>query len=662
MSALIQTPDENLRQAVFTICQTKEHLHDWVKFYLDLDLPDCIVCDDDVKFPPSNSCPMDLLWELYQKALDGQDEKYMQVLLYAARDSYKTIVASVIELLALFHLKRNPFHVAAIEAQAKRATYYMQKYLKRPYLRDYLISKNERVIEVCWYNSTDGGRLTPAQYHDLADAEKTFWTEERYKVEILVATLKSLNSGHSSLLVEDELDLCPALPLEEAKMIPSEGEVNRELPMTLMLSSRKFARGPIQDVLDNVNNPDMDPVVVRHWNIIDVTAACPVERHLPQEPKIPIWYSDNKLTAISDEQYQQLSPQAKGDFVLQEGYAGCLKNCKIFAACRGRLATKQTSTSKLLKSVRTVQSTFRKLRLVEIAKSQLLNRKPSGEGMVYPTFDPVVHMLTPTQIAEMMSGESQPPMGKAELIAFAKAHGAEFFGGMDFGFTHCFAVVVGFRWGNMFFIIEAQEVPELSPSEQIDLCRPIHENLDPFWYADTQAPGAIKDFRKAGMRMSDWKKKPNSVLDGIRVVQSMLTPILGAPPNLYLMKDDEGVEVLAKRLAKYHWMLDTEGRPTAVPDETDDDLCDAIRYVVMNLFAPKGAIVVGTEKPIGTTMVAGQNTEPLPIKDPTDFDPGQTPTVSNYLSYYISQSLGGNPDQRNGKASGRKGKILYDFS
>jgi hypothetical protein len=661
MSDAVPTDAENLRQAVFTICQTKEHLHDWVKFYLDLDLPDCIVCDDDVKHPPSNSCPMDLLWELYTKALDGQDDTFMQVLLYAARDSYKTIVASVFETLALFHLKRNPFHVAAIEAQAKRATYYMQKYLKRPYLRDYLVSRNERTIEVCWYNGSDGRRLTPIQHHDLAEADKPLWTEERYKVEILVATLKSLNSGHSSLLVEDELDLCPALPLEEAKMIPSEGHVNRELPMTLMLSSRKFARGPIQDVLDSVNNPDMDPIQIRHWNIIDVTAACPPKRHLPEEPKIPIWYSENRLAAISQEQYDELTPQGKGDYEKDEGYVGCLKNCKIFAACRGRLATKQKSQSRLLKSVRTVQRTFRSLKIVDIAKSQLLNWKPSGEGMVYPTFDPGVHMLTARQIAELMTGEPQQEMGKADLIAFAKSRGAEFFGGMDFGYTHCFAYVVGFRWGNLFFIVDAQEVPELSPSEQIDLCRPIHESLDPFWYADTAQPGSIKDFRKAGFRMSDWKKKPNSVLDGIRVVRSMMTPILGAPPNFFILKDDEGCETLSKRIAKYHWMLDSEGRPTAVPDETDDDSCDAVRYVLMNLFAPRGSIqFAGEEQP--KIAAPGQNTEPAPYPtDPTEFDPGRPPTVHNYLSYYISGALGGNSDQRPGKSSGKRGKIFYDF-
>ena len=660
MSAAVPTEEENLRQAVFTICTSKEHLHDWVKFYLGLDLPDCIVCDDDVKFPPSNSSPMDLLWEIYQKALYGQDESFMRVLLYAARDSYKTIVASVFETLALFHLKRNPFHVAAIEAQAKRATYYMHTYLKRPYLRDYLVSKNERIIEVCWYNGQDGRRLSPDQHHDLPEEEKAHWTEERYKIEILVATLKSLNSGHSSLLVEDELDLCPALPLEEAKMIASEGYVARELPMTLMLSSRKFARGPIQDILDNVNNPDMDPVQIRHWNILDVTAACPPSRHLPEEPRIPIWYSDNKLTAISDDQYKQLPDQAKGDFTLQEGYTGCLKNCKIFAACRGRLATKQKSKSKLLKSVRTVQSTFRSLKLVDIAKSQLLNRKPSGEGMVYPTFDPAVHMLSARQIAEMMTGEPHQEMGKDTLIALAKSMGAEFFGGMDFGYAHCFAIVVGFRWGNMFFIVEAHEVPEMSPSEQIDLTTPIHQRYEPFWYADPASPGSIKDFKKAGMRMSDWKKKPNSVLDGIRVVQSMLTPVLGAPPNLYLLKDDDGVEGLSGRISKYHWMLDIEGRPTAVPDETFDDLCDALRYVLMNLFAPRGGVMIATDTPAGTTMVNGAEPAPYP-KDPTEFDPGRQPTTANYLSYYVSAALGGNPDQRPGKAAGRKGKIFYDF-
>jgi hypothetical protein len=513
-----------------------------------------------------------------------------------------------------------------------------------------LISKNKRTLEVCWYENKIGDRLTPDEYSMLVDAEKVRWFEELYKIEILVATTASLNGGHSSFICADELELCPPTPIEEMKMIPSEGIVNHELPITLMISSRKFARGPIQDVLDNLVE---HPVQVRHWNIIDVTEACPPSRHLPEEPKIVIYSSDNRLDAISEDKWKNLDAKTQQDYYRSEGYVGCLKNCKIFSTCSGRLATKQKSTSKLLRSIRKVQSTFRSLRNIDVAKSQLMGWKPSGEGMVYSRFEHSTHMITPAQMASRMTGDEHlPSFSKEDLIQLAKARGAEFYSGVDWGYSHCFAAVVGFRYGFCFYVVEAHEIPELDPNEQIDLYRTIWEKYEPSCYADPAQPGSIKSFQKAGFRMINWTKKPNSVLDGIRVVQSMLLAPLGMPPTLYLLKDDEGCELLAKRFGKYHWKLDSEGRPTAVPDDTEDDALDASRYVLMNLFGPKGAVIAPAD------IVKKQQSG---IMDPSLIT---QPTADNYISYYIQQSLGsgdGRPAPDPATKTGKKGRLLWNF-
>ncbi len=73
------------RAILFVKCATKEHLHQWIKVFLGLDMPNYIVRhDDDIN--PSNSCPMDLIWELYSKMQDGKDKDFTQVLGYANRD------------------------------------------------------------------------------------------------------------------------------------------------------------------------------------------------------------------------------------------------------------------------------------------------------------------------------------------------------------------------------------------------------------------------------------------------------------------------------------------------------------------------------------------------------------------------------------------------
>ena len=140
-----------LRDAFFVPCRSKEELHRWIELFLGLNVPDCIVCDDDVTNPPSNSSPMDLLYEIYSKALEGTDPDFTQVLGFSARDAFKTLSAAIIEILCLFHLRRSVAHLAAVETQARKCQSYCEKFLNRPILRDYLISKNKRTLEVAWY-------------------------------------------------------------------------------------------------------------------------------------------------------------------------------------------------------------------------------------------------------------------------------------------------------------------------------------------------------------------------------------------------------------------------------------------------------------------------------------------------------------------------------
>src|SRR5689334_6540605 len=101
-----------LRELLFVPCDTKEHLHMWVMAYLGLDLPGSTVCAEDTDFEPSNSNPLDLLWEVYNAARTG-DRSKGYLLYYAARGCYKSVLASVIEALCLFHLRRDVGHMAA---------------------------------------------------------------------------------------------------------------------------------------------------------------------------------------------------------------------------------------------------------------------------------------------------------------------------------------------------------------------------------------------------------------------------------------------------------------------------------------------------------------------------------------------------------------------
>jgi hypothetical protein len=70
-----------------------------------------------------------------------------------------------------------------------------------------------------------------------------------------------------------------------------------------------------------------------------------------------------------------------------------------------------------------------------------------------------------------------------------------------------------------------------------------------------------------------------------------LWPAIGQP-QLFFLAEDDGVAYLFERLQQYHWKRDAAENILEEPEKEDDDECDAIRYMVMNVFAPKGKVTV----------------------------------------------------------------------
>lgn len=668
------------RRALFATCLSKQHLHSWIKRYLKIDVPDTIVCDDDVTTPPSNSTPMDLIWEIYSKALDGSDEKFQRVLAYAARDSFKTLSASILEILCLFHLRRDVAHMAAIEQQAQKCASYVSRYLQFPYLRDYVSGNNKREIRITRYEDNDGNILTPSEFEDLTPSEQRKFEHISHYMKIVIATMAGANSEHVSFMVLDELDLAPAGPVEEAKMIPAPGQVRGELPITFMTSTRKFAIGLVQGELDKAARDKDYNLQVRHWNLIDVTQRCPPTRHLPQEPKIPIYYSEQTLRAISEPEYELLSKEEQGKYLMKEGYTGCLRNCSLFSVCKGRLASKQKAAvdgakpRSMLKPIPHVITQFKSVNPAH-AKAQLMCWQPSSEGLIYPFFNYSRHMIDAAGMYEKITGEEIPKekrrndFTKADLINAMVERGCEFYTGMDWGYTHNWAAVTGAKDGHRFFVFDVIAVAELEVMQKIEMYKDKLGFLDATVYADPEDRSSIETFRKHGVRMRKWEKKKGSVLGGIDAVRTKLMPGLNKEPELYFLADDEGCQLLAQRVAKYHWVLDENQKPTDVPSDLEDDECDALRYVVQNLFGYRGRLVAA----IGNVApgVAYDPSFPQPIQtgQPNPQHQGltvyqqekiQEPTTDNWMEKKIQELTGGSTDDSAPRA-GRKGSFVFDF-
>jgi hypothetical protein len=747
--------EQILRSALFVPCDSKEDLHRWIKIYLGMDLPNTIVCDDERHHPPSNSSPMDLVWEIYQKARLGLDPDFQEILAYAARESGKTVSASIIEILCIIHLGRDVVHLAAIEPQAKYCLDYVRKFLSRPILKEFVTSTNRRGLKFSKYISDKDPNvvISPVQWESLDPETKKTFSESKNEIFLTVATVEACNglhapfmcvTGDSRVILEnlgpvpiedviadsiggkaslvgefkveptkkfkilswhpelekfefreikkvfrrkatdvikvkfsmtswgsekktfstiactkdhqfycvppktssvkgfwiparelkpgfelfsvfdkckiesvtktentdwvydveieethnfvcedvvihncmDELDLVDPAAFMEAKSIPT-STVDRKYPITFMTSTRKYSYGLVQKEIDRASTEDTR-LNIRHWNLIDITESCPPQRHLPEEPKIEIFVNEEYLKALSREEYETLSDKEKQGYESYDGYAGCLSNCKMFAACKGRLATKQTSQSPMLKRIDHTQSNIRKVSL-EHAKAQYLCWKPSTAGLVFPHFDKEKHVITAAEMAKLATGDDfDKNFSKADLIKLFKDLDAEFYSGIDWGFSHNYVVVTAAMLGHILYVIDVIVGGELLLPDKIDITKKRIGYLSPTVFPDNAYPADIRSFRLAGFKMIDFRK---DVLEGITAVSERLYSMQDKNPTIWFLKDDPGVDFLTKEISLYHWKLDKAGNLLDEPDKVDDDSVDALRYLCQNLQIGKSRFV-----------------------------------------------------------------------
>lgn len=619
-----QRDEETKRKIVFIPCTSKATLHAWIKMFLRIDMPDTIVD------PESNSSPMDFIWEIYHAGMTGKSG-IRRLLAYASRDSGKTIATAILEVLSVLHMRRDVAHMAAIEQQAKKAQSYVKSFFRKPILRDFIVGSNERRKEIVRYrHEVTGENLTIKQFSELPLPEKVKYEEIANYIVIIVCTAKSTNSEHVPLFVTDELDLADPVAFEEAKMVPTATLDGRE-PITVLTSSRKYAFGLVQE---EINKADKTGLAVRHWSIVDVTAGCAASRHRPDLPMIDVYYSRADLTTISPDTYEYLTPEQKRKYEPDRAYSGCMSNCKIFAMCRGNLATRQrpyvrqsgkNAVTTFIKSVENTQGLFSEVD-VDVAKAQLMCWKPSSEGLIYPFYDPAANFITAGQMAHKLTGEEYPPnFSKAELIALMQTREVKFRSGMDFGFSHNFAVVTAAIDGNRCFVFDVISQAGIELVQQVEACDKLRV-LRPRIWADDSQPSSILTFKRSGFSITKAGKAKGSVVGGIENVRALIRTGIGET-QFFLLRGDPGCQVLNDAMLGYHWMLDTAGNPTDEPAKKNDDELDALRYMVMNVFGKKLA----------------RRKKDLEADSPGT--PTYLPTrADNWLSKEIAQHLGGSTE------------------
>lgn len=397
-----------------------------------------------------------------------------------------------------------------------------------------------------------------------------------------------LSNGYVSHNCLDELDTVqdPRI-IGEAKNIPSpirRDDGSYADPLTVYTSTRKTAVGPVQKAIDNMATTGL---VVKHFNVLEVTQRCPVERHRPDLPRLRVFRSDELQRTIDEATYEASDPKTRERFVPDEAYTGCIKNCTIFAACKGYLATKPELNNEFLKPLSYVVKKIQTQSL-DYVRSQLLCQKPSSVGLIYGHLIGPQHVLSPAQAYERVFGRSAPAarMTKVELLKALGELDVKFYGGQDYGTTHAFAFPMGFKFGNSFFLMRCPAATDLDPAQKLAYAEPLRPYDPEAVWGDPEDPGMIQYMKKHGWRMREWSKAKGSVVTGIDIVKDKLMPMSGVP-ELFFVYEDDGDEEMGYALAKmreHSWKLDAAERPTNIPSDVDKDIPDAIRYLVMNLF------------------------------------------------------------------------------
>lgn len=577
------------RKLILTPCATKEGLKRWLKMYFGFDPPDTKIDDS------STGSVLDTFWEIYQAGVTNDLSAPSRYMWYASRDSFKTLSASMLEVLAMLHAKRSVIHLSAILQQSLKAAEYYRDFLNMDGISEFKIGDNKRTAAVLWFEHIPTGNiLTLKEWKALGGRSQIGnYKRHSYYIKIIVNTAKSANSDHTSWLCVDEIELIQfPKAYKEALFIPTttkNSDGQDQPPITLLTSSRKYSGGLVQEEIDAASETG---TAVRHHNILDVTSKCPTERHRPDLPKIDAYYSKETLKVVLKPEYDELcksDPKKAATFIKDNIYHGCYHNCKIYPGCLGRLSYKQTCESNALKPVFDTIRKWKEVGDIEMVKAQLLCWKPGNEGSIYSNFSRQSNMLTLDKMWLRITGnERGAPVTKADLLLMCAERGYPFVAGMDFGYSHCFAVTIGAVVGRNIYIFDAFEIPGLEPHQCVEECDRRIKHFNPLIWPDTAYPAYIKMFRSAGYRMREHNK---DVIGGIESVRKKIAPA-NSMPELYLIDGDEGCDLLAKRCAAYRWKEDSIGRITDVPDDKDDDLMDALRYMIQNTFDRSSGIIL----------------------------------------------------------------------
>lgn len=407
--------------------------------------------------------------------------------------------------------------------------------------------------------------------------------------KISVNGFVTYQSFHGSL-VQDELDLTPAHIFNESKGMLS--AQHGRMPLNIAISSRKFAVGNIQTLLDKSKKEANFPLKIHRWGILEITEKCLPDRH--GEYGQEIYVNEEDLIAVSPEEYENVAGMERSKYDKKIGYENCL-SCGIFSFCQGRLPN-QDGGNPHLQPINLTR-TFFKTDSLDFFKSQRLNKKPSTEGLIYGAWDEDVHVKSYGQMWEIFHGEPHPDLVKNpttgrpkrfdisldELCSAFIAAGCRCVVGVDFGFAVLASCGLFFidGSGRVYFVDELTYTQHSDSEVAAEIKRhwghlPVDEVI-----ADPESPSGQKEIQKA----TDWgirKKVDKNVKEGIESVRRLLRLPGGRKTRFFASLN---CTVFREEVKNYRNKIDSRTQEVLQEvDKRNDHSCDMVRYVIHTIF------------------------------------------------------------------------------
>ena len=552
-----------------------QELRDWMYTYFDIRFPMGVV------YPTSTHGPVEAAWRIYELIKTGESKDVPEIVLLSSRDSFKTLIASAIEVLCLVHFRFSIAHAAAILSQSEKAVQYANSFFNKiqPYLE-----KNG------WKKTSDSKTKIEWRTND----------GDNIYLRVLVMTRQGMNSEHLPMLFMDEIDLIQdPRALEEAKMVPS--IYKRYFPLTIALSTRKYAGGLMEK---KVREAERSGGEVLRWNIIDITERITKTEARISEPKVTRYISrELPLKNISSEEFQTLNEKEQQKFEKFEAYAG-IADHPLLSVMRNYLVDRpQTDVGDLYKPVIAVRNNFKQTS-PEMGEAQLLCNKPSSSGLVYPRFSTIDNSMSIDAAYEYLSGEKESGRSLTELISYMHNLGIEFYGAADWGNTDETSLGIFAKLaGGMTWFIDLLSAPDMEIPEIIEKIKDFTEMYKvKRWFCDSNYPAYIKMLKRTDtiygkIPAVGVKKGVESVIDGITCVQSRIVDANNS--RHFKVLKHQSTERVFDSFETYKWKLDGKGNPIdGKPEHGKDgvaDIMDMIRYYFFSMFGKGKSVMFSYE-------------------------------------------------------------------